>query len=237
MSDFQRGLQAFERLVKSDEGIRAGSCRKCGGSGHLTYECRNLIKLDGPTQKPKSSSRFGFLKKQLGSAGSASPSPSGTAVSSPGTGAADKTASGSGPGSIKKSEQSSKKKKRSSSKSSKSSEGSESPSESDSDDSEDERAATTPLEIVQETRARGVVERVQGEMIVGPDPGLHHVRLRLRTLDPDQGSAVVDTTKDLSMMKGLDPAHQLLPGTAVLMLDLVRLTPQESILEVDLVRL
>ncbi|KAG0306325.1 hypothetical protein BGZ98_002619, partial [Dissophora globulifera] len=66
MSDFQRGLQAFERLVKSDEGVRAGSCRKCGGSGHLTFECRNLIKLDGPAQKPKSNSRFGFLKKQPG---------------------------------------------------------------------------------------------------------------------------------------------------------------------------
>jgi len=170
MSDFQRGLQAFERLVKSDEGIRAGSCRKCGGSkanlqdlhpfilpsestdtsylihspaailgGHLTYECRNLIKLDEPKQKTKGSSRFGFLKKQLSVAGSASPSPSGTAVSSPGTGAGDKTASGSGPGSTKKSESSSRKKKRSSSKSGRSSEGSESPSESDSDNSEEER--------------------------------------------------------------------------------------------------
>ncbi|KAG0257406.1 hypothetical protein BG011_003965 [Mortierella polycephala] len=60
MSDFQRGLQAFERLVKSDEGVRAGSCKKCGGSGHLTFECRNLIKLDEPAQKPKSNSRFGL---------------------------------------------------------------------------------------------------------------------------------------------------------------------------------
>lgn len=32
MSEFMRGLQAFERLVKSDEGVRTGSCGKCGGS-------------------------------------------------------------------------------------------------------------------------------------------------------------------------------------------------------------
>ncbi|KAF9927837.1 hypothetical protein FBU30_002840 [Linnemannia zychae] len=79
MSEFMRGLQAFERLVKSDEGVRTGSCGKCGGSGHLTYECRNMIKLDTPTAKPKSSSRFGFLKKQLPSNAS---SPTGS-VSSP----------------------------------------------------------------------------------------------------------------------------------------------------------
>ena len=48
-------------------------------------------------------------------------------------------------------------------------------------------ATTTPLETVQETRARGVIERVRGEMTVGPDPGLHHVHLR--ALDPDQGKA------------------------------------------------
>ncbi|KAG0019508.1 hypothetical protein BGZ80_005716, partial [Entomortierella chlamydospora] len=77
MSDFQRGLQAFERLVKSDEGVRTGSCRKCGGSGHLTFECRNFVKLDGPSSKPKTNSRFGFLKKQLGTTPSP-PSGSGT---------------------------------------------------------------------------------------------------------------------------------------------------------------
>ncbi|KAF9133696.1 hypothetical protein BGW39_009176 [Mortierella sp. 14UC] len=70
MSEFMRGLQAFERLVKSDEGVRTGSCGKCGGSGHLTYECRNLIKLDAPAAKPKANSRFGFLRKQLPAAAS-----------------------------------------------------------------------------------------------------------------------------------------------------------------------
>ncbi|KAG0269787.1 hypothetical protein BGZ95_001915 [Linnemannia exigua] len=94
MSEFMRGLQAFERLVKSDEGVRTGSCGKCGGSGHLTYECRNMIKLDAPAAKPKVSSRFGFLRKQLPAtasptAGSASSSsPTAAAV----TGGSDKKA-------------------------------------------------------------------------------------------------------------------------------------------------
>ncbi|KAF9936543.1 hypothetical protein BGZ65_002301, partial [Modicella reniformis] len=114
MSDFQRGLQAFERLVKSDEGVRAGSCRKCGGSGHLTYECRNNIKLDQmPAEKSKSSmsSRFGFLKKQFGSASSTSPSPSATGAV---TGASIPTKDRQGSGSAHKAELSSggKKKKR-----------------------------------------------------------------------------------------------------------------------------
>ncbi|KAF9271595.1 hypothetical protein BGZ68_003326 [Mortierella alpina] len=115
MSDFQRGLQAFERLVKSDEGIRAGSCRKCGGSGHLTFECRNLIKLDDPAPKPKSTSRFGFLKKQVPGSGSTSASSSVTGHSSPagGSKAGVAAAAGSAQPSKSKSSRHSKKKKRS----------------------------------------------------------------------------------------------------------------------------
>ncbi|KAG9323683.1 hypothetical protein KVV02_008101 [Mortierella alpina] len=138
MSDFQRGLQAFERLVKSDEGIRAGSCRKCGGSGHLTFECRNLIKLDDPAPKPKSTSRFGFLKKQAPGSASASPSSSLTGQSSPAGGSKTATAAGSIQPSKSKSSRHSKKKNRSKySSSSDSSDSSSSSSESDSEDDPD----------------------------------------------------------------------------------------------------
>ncbi|KAJ1657822.1 hypothetical protein IWQ61_002850 [Dispira simplex] len=46
--DPSRGLEAFERLVKSSdaaEALKRGTCRKCGGAGHLTFECRNFIEL------------------------------------------------------------------------------------------------------------------------------------------------------------------------------------------------
>ncbi|KAF9363004.1 hypothetical protein BGX34_005076 [Mortierella sp. NVP85] len=134
MSDPQRGLEAFERLAKADEGVRAGSCRKCGGSGHLTFECRNFIKLDHmPEDKPKSgiSSRFGFLKKQLGSSPAS------------GSGASTPTRDGHGSGSVQKSESSSgrKKKKRRHSVSSSESDSSSSSDDasSESSDSEDDR--------------------------------------------------------------------------------------------------
>ncbi|KAG0230802.1 hypothetical protein BGW42_000667 [Actinomortierella wolfii] len=74
MGDIQRGVQAFERLLKADEGVKTGTCKKCGGGGHLTFECRNMFKLEDNTPKPKKSSRFGFIKSRLGST-SASPSP------------------------------------------------------------------------------------------------------------------------------------------------------------------
>ncbi|KAF9161871.1 hypothetical protein DFQ26_004060 [Actinomortierella ambigua] len=68
MSDIQKGVQAFERLLKTDEGVKTGTCRKCGGGGHLTFECRNMFKLDDKAKKPKRASRFGFIKGRLGSA-------------------------------------------------------------------------------------------------------------------------------------------------------------------------
>ncbi|KAG0349263.1 hypothetical protein BG004_000043 [Podila humilis] len=93
MSEFQRGLQAFERLIKSDDGVRAGSCRKCGGGGHLTFECRNTIKLDEPMSKPKTSSRFGFLRSKLGTTKAETLLP-GSAPASSETGATVRTQSG-----------------------------------------------------------------------------------------------------------------------------------------------
>lgn len=33
-----------EAKVKRDVGAR-GTCKKCGGDGHLTFQCRNFLKL------------------------------------------------------------------------------------------------------------------------------------------------------------------------------------------------
>ncbi|PVU93815.1 hypothetical protein BB561_003018 [Smittium simulii] len=41
-----KGIEAFEKLLKGrDEVIQRGTCKKCGGIGHLTFECRNMIKI------------------------------------------------------------------------------------------------------------------------------------------------------------------------------------------------
>ncbi|KAJ2822450.1 hypothetical protein GGI24_003941, partial [Coemansia furcata] len=42
-----RGVEAFERLVRGDDtAVVRGGCKKCGGMGHLTYECKNNIKVE-----------------------------------------------------------------------------------------------------------------------------------------------------------------------------------------------
>ncbi|KAJ2549509.1 hypothetical protein EV175_004420 [Coemansia sp. RSA 1933] len=50
MADQKRGIEAFERLARGDDtGTSArGACKKCNGIGHLTYECKNTIKIDAP---------------------------------------------------------------------------------------------------------------------------------------------------------------------------------------------
>ncbi|KAJ2374025.1 hypothetical protein H4S02_008672, partial [Coemansia sp. RSA 2611] len=45
MSDQQRGIEAYERLAHGDAPTARGTCKKCGGLGHLTYECKNNLKL------------------------------------------------------------------------------------------------------------------------------------------------------------------------------------------------
>ncbi|KAJ2743838.1 hypothetical protein GGI20_003451, partial [Coemansia sp. BCRC 34301] len=49
----QRGVDAFERLVRGDDTVIVrGACKKCGGMGHLTYECKNSIKIESKLSKP-----------------------------------------------------------------------------------------------------------------------------------------------------------------------------------------
>ncbi|KAJ2765854.1 hypothetical protein IWQ57_004613, partial [Coemansia nantahalensis] len=49
MADEKRGIEAFERLVHGDSaGAARGTCKKCGGLGHLTYECKNSLKVELP---------------------------------------------------------------------------------------------------------------------------------------------------------------------------------------------
>ncbi|KAG0322398.1 hypothetical protein BGZ97_006785 [Linnemannia gamsii] len=191
MSEFMRGLQAFERLVKSDEGVRTGSCGKCGGSGHLTYECRNMIKLDAPAAKPMVNSRFGFLRKQL--PGASSPTIASSLSTAGGSG---KKVSDSRSKKDEKSSSRHKKKRRGSVSSNSSGSDSDSASE-DSDsssrsesDSEEEPGAV----VVVTTRAvgivglRGIVQRTEVDvavvMIAHPD---HHIivaaRLRVHPHD------------------------------------------------------
>lgn len=46
MDDKQKGIEAYERLVHGDDHTQMrGACKKCGGMGHLTYECKNNIKV------------------------------------------------------------------------------------------------------------------------------------------------------------------------------------------------
>ncbi|KAJ2798784.1 hypothetical protein H4R20_004695, partial [Coemansia guatemalensis] len=50
MEDEKRGIEAYERLVRGDNpaGTR-GTCKRCGGMGHLTYECKNNLKVESKT--------------------------------------------------------------------------------------------------------------------------------------------------------------------------------------------
>ncbi|KAF9303026.1 hypothetical protein BGZ74_004481 [Mortierella antarctica] len=216
MSEFQRGLQAFERLIKSDDGVRAGSCRKCGGGGHLTFECRNLIKLDEPAAKPKSSSRFGFLKKQLGATGSGSSSP-GSASPSSGTGISAGARSSSAKSgdrdkdskSSKKSESRStrKKKRYNDSSSGSSSDSSQSDSESDSEDDKRRRKSKKHSRSSRDrsNQARGVAavnaRALPGGMTRDHDP---------LNADPDQEIVSIVMRNGLVETKDLVPA--LAPG-------------------------
>ncbi|KAF9413757.1 hypothetical protein BGZ94_000629 [Podila epigama] len=186
MSDFQRGLQAFERLIKSDDGIKTGSCRKCGGGGHLTFECRNLLKLDETVSKPKPS-RFGFLRKQLSSAGSASGSASPSPATEQQSASDTKSSSKSSKKEKKHSKSKSSKKKRYDSSSSSDSESDSSSSDSGSDsdsysdsDSEDDRKRRRGKRDIVIVPVRGMVERARpGEMIA--------IRDRVLQDDPDHG--------------------------------------------------
>ncbi|KAJ2525322.1 hypothetical protein GGI11_000154 [Coemansia sp. RSA 2049] len=48
----KRGIEAFERLARGDDSHGAnsarGACKKCNSVGHLTYECKNTLKLGAP---------------------------------------------------------------------------------------------------------------------------------------------------------------------------------------------
>ncbi|KAG0211503.1 hypothetical protein BGX33_004282 [Mortierella sp. NVP41] len=170
MSDFMRGLQAFERLVKSDEGVRTGSCGKCGGSGHLTYECRNMIKLDTPAAKPKASSRFGFLRKQL-PATAGSPSTSATSTTLPPKGSDRKSSDSRSTKDTKSTSSSRPKKKRRSSVSSSTSSDSDSSSESESESSASSSESDSEEEELGMTARIGIATATVGPLGIGIVPG------------------------------------------------------------------
>eukprot|EP00026_Physarum_polycephalum_P013104 Phypoly_transcript_13474.p1 GENE.Phypoly_transcript_13474~~Phypoly_transcript_13474.p1 ORF type:complete len:127 (+),score=18.84 Phypoly_transcript_13474:41-421(+) len=45
-----QGLLAMARLTGGSSAANVkGSCRKCGGAGHLTFQCRNYLKANQPT--------------------------------------------------------------------------------------------------------------------------------------------------------------------------------------------
>ncbi|PVU92337.1 hypothetical protein BB560_003200 [Smittium megazygosporum] len=51
MASDQRGIEAFEKLLKGrDELVQKGTCRKCGAIGHLTFECKNFMKLSSSSK-------------------------------------------------------------------------------------------------------------------------------------------------------------------------------------------
>ncbi|KAJ2755038.1 hypothetical protein GGH94_000024 [Coemansia aciculifera] len=64
-SSQQRGIDAFERLVRGDDtSVVRGACKKCGGMGHLTYECKNNIKVESKL-KPSARDPFADEKAKL----------------------------------------------------------------------------------------------------------------------------------------------------------------------------
>ncbi|KAJ2066816.1 hypothetical protein GGI08_001684 [Coemansia sp. S2] len=61
----QRGIDAFERLVRGDDtSVVRGACKKCGGMGHLTYECKNNLKVESKL-KPSARDPFADEKAKL----------------------------------------------------------------------------------------------------------------------------------------------------------------------------
>ncbi|KAJ2403161.1 hypothetical protein GGI23_000179 [Coemansia sp. RSA 2559] len=138
MGDQKRGIEAFERLARGsdDDGSSAtrGACKKCNGMGHLTYECKNTIKVDGPrmnaltnrdpfaAEKAKLRAEIEVLKAELGgrdakSSGNRSkgkrrsPSPSSSEYSSSSPSDTDSSDTGSSDASTEKSNRHSRKAK------------------------------------------------------------------------------------------------------------------------------
>lgn len=89
-SEQSKGLLELARLSKSSES--KAMCKKCGGLGHLTFECRNTVKLPPPPPRrvlPQSYLSSSILKRKAGLTSSSSASlsssslmPSTTGVSS-----------------------------------------------------------------------------------------------------------------------------------------------------------
>ncbi|KAJ1816048.1 hypothetical protein LPJ75_002157, partial [Coemansia sp. RSA 2598] len=67
MSDQKRGIEAFERLVRGSDAVSAprGACKKCGSVGHLTYECKNNLKLVSKPNALTKTDRFADEKARL----------------------------------------------------------------------------------------------------------------------------------------------------------------------------
>lgn len=67
-SEQSKGLLELARLSKSSES--KAMCKKCGGLGHLTFECRNTVKLPPPPPRrvlpPSYSSSSSLLKRHSG---------------------------------------------------------------------------------------------------------------------------------------------------------------------------
>ncbi|KAJ2526419.1 hypothetical protein IWW43_006373, partial [Coemansia sp. RSA 1935] len=65
MTDPNRGIQAYERLAHGDDSSSRGSCKKCGGLGHLTFECKNSLKLASTSNALNSRDPFADEKSRL----------------------------------------------------------------------------------------------------------------------------------------------------------------------------
>ncbi|KAJ2676361.1 hypothetical protein IWW42_000650 [Coemansia sp. RSA 1085] len=53
MADKKRGIKAYERLAYGKSTVSRGTCKKCGGLGHLTFECKNNLTLTTTSIKPR----------------------------------------------------------------------------------------------------------------------------------------------------------------------------------------
>jgi Zinc knuckle len=53
LNEQSKGLMELAKLQSAGLGVR-GTCKKCGGSGHLTFECRNSISI-GEVEKKQAS--------------------------------------------------------------------------------------------------------------------------------------------------------------------------------------
>ncbi|KAJ2851475.1 hypothetical protein IWW36_001114 [Coemansia brasiliensis] len=66
MSDEKRGIKAYERLAYGEDGtVSRGTCKKCGGLGHLTFECKNDIKLAAASSRQNKQDPFADEKARL----------------------------------------------------------------------------------------------------------------------------------------------------------------------------